>query len=236
VRGDEVKKSFGASVKFWRNQLGISQEALADRADVHRTYVCDVEGGARNVSLETIERLAKALEISTASLFLNRPSKLTTSRFSQIVSLDELVEILVVEDNADDAAMTMRALKRAKIANHIQLVGDGAAALDFIFCKGKYSQRRLDDLPQMILLDLNLPKINGLEVLRRIKADQRTRSISIVVLTVSSRHQDAAECRRLGVNAYIAKPVDFQNFSEVIPKLNLQWGVLKPLSVVGATQ
>ncbi len=227
MKNNDVKKSFGASVKFWRKQLGLSQEDLAERADIHRTYVCDVEGGSRNVSLEIIEKLAKALKISTSSLFLDRRTHSSGTAVGEPVAARELVNILLVEDNDDDAALTMWALNQANIANHIELVRDGAAALDFLFCKGQYSQRQPDTLKQMILLDLNLPKINGLEVLRQIKAHPQTRSIPVVVLTVSSRSQDVARSQQLGAEAYIVKPVDFKNFSEVVPKLNLQWAVLK---------
>jgi CheY-like chemotaxis protein/DNA-binding XRE family transcriptional regulator len=226
VSNNDVKKTFGAAVKYWRHRLGISQEALAERSDMHRTYICDVERGSRNVSLETIERLARALEISTFTLFFNFRRLPFDGRAAPSV-LEDLVDILLVEDNPDDAALTLRALKQANMTNHIQLVHDGAAALDFLFCTGAFSHRRPRDLPQMILLDLNLPKVDGLEVLRKIKADSRTRSIPVVVLTISRRGQDVAECRRLGADEYIVKPVDFQNFSEVVPKVNLHWAVLK---------
>jgi CheY-like chemotaxis protein/DNA-binding XRE family transcriptional regulator len=230
VSNTDIKKIFGASVKFWRNRLGISQEALAERSNMHRTYICDVERGSRNVSLETIERLAGALEISTYTLFFNFHKISSDKSAPRPVPADEMVDILYVEDNPDDANLAMRALKRLNFINRIQLVHDGAEALDFLFCTGAFSQRRPEDLPQIILLDLNLPKVNGLEVLRRIKGDTRMRSIPVVVLTVSNRSQDVTESRRLGADAYIVKPVDFQNFSEVVPKLNLQWAVLKPTS------
>jgi two-component system, response regulator len=233
VPNNDVKKVFGASVKFWRNRLGISQEALAERSNMHRTYICDVERGSRNVSLETIERLAQALEISTFTLFFNFRRLSSDKPAMRPVPTEELVDILFVEDNPDDAALTLRALKRANMANRVQLVRDGSEALDFLFCAGAFGHRHQEDLPQMILLDLNLPKVSGLEVLRRIKADARTRSIPVVVLTVSHRSQDVNESRRLGADAYIVKPVDFQNFSEVIPKLNLQWAVLKPTAADG---
>ena len=232
VRNNDVKKRFGTSVKFWRNQLGVSQEILAERADLHRTYICDVERGSRNVSLEIIEKLARALEISTSALFLNCATQSSDKSAARPGPPDELVDILFVEDNPDDEALTMQALKRANLANRIHVVRDGQAALDFLFCAGEYVHRRLDNLPQMILLDLILPKIDGLEVLRRIKAHSQTRSIPVVVLTVSNRSQDVAESRRLGAKAYIVKPVEFQNFSEVVPKLNLQWAVLKPAPII----
>lgn len=235
MRNNDVKKRFGASVRFWRNQLGISQEDLAERADVHRTYVCDVERGSRNVSLEIIEKLARALEVSTAELFHERRGHPDGATAAKSAAARELVSVLFVEDNADDAALALWALKRANIANRIELVGDGAAALDFLFCRGVHSQRQPDDLPQLILLDLYLPKINGLEVLRQIKAHPQTRLIPVVVLTVSSRSRDVEESRRLGAKAYIVKPVGFQKLCEVVPKLNLQWAVVKPVPVASAT-
>ncbi|HEX5398127.1 MAG TPA: response regulator [Verrucomicrobiae bacterium] len=229
MRNNDVKSRFGSSVRFWRNQLGISQEDLAERADVHRTYICDVERGSRNVSLEIIEKLAQALEVSTATLFQShRASEEEADNPVSGLTPKELVKILFVEDNGDDAAMTLWALKRTNLANDIQLVRDGAAALDFLFCTGQFAHRRPGDLPQLILLDLNLPKVSGLEVLRRIKAHPQTRAIPVVVLTMSSRSQDVTESQRLGAKAYIVKPVDLHNFGKVVPKLNLHWAVVKP--------
>lgn len=222
----DAKKCFGASVRFWRNRLGISQETLAERSDMHRTYICDVERGARNVSLETIERLAHALEISTFTLFFNF-RKIAADRPGQPVT-EEMAEILIVEDDASEAESALRALKRASLANRIQWVRDGQAALDFLFGNGLPKGRR-QELPQLILLDLYLPRVDGLEVLRQIREDPLTRSIPVVVLTASSRSRDALESQRLGARACIVKPVDFRNLSAVVPRLNFQW-VLKPLT------
>ena len=227
VANNDVKQCFGTSVKYWRHQLGISQEALAERADMHRTYICDVERGARNVSLETIERLARALEISPFTLFLNF-RRLPTDKNGAPPAANGLLEILFVEDSADDATLTLQALKRANMANKVHHVRDGEQALDYLFSKCP-----APELPQLILLDLNLPKLDGLEVLRQIKSDPKTRSIAVVVLTVSTRSQDLAESQRLGARAHLVKPVYFQNFSEVVAKLNLQWAVLKPVAAVG---
>ena len=224
VANNDVKQCFGASVKYWRHQLGISQEALAERADMHRTYICDVERGSRNVSLETIERLARALEISPFTLFLNFRRLSSDKQAPHPAPMGELLDILFV---ADDAALTMQSLKRANVANRIQQIRDGATALDFLFCTGTFSNRPADDPPQLILLDLNVPKITGIEVLRRIKANSRTRSIPVVVLAVSNRSPEAVESQRLGAGMCIVKPMDFQNFSEAVAKFNLQWAVLK---------
>jgi two-component system response regulator len=224
----DVKKRFGDTVRFWRSRRGITQEALAERADVHRTYICDLEGGTRNVSLEIIDRLAQALEIPASDLFSNRTGPATEGKTSKTVAAKQLINILLVEDNLDDSDLTLWALKQGNIANHVDVVDNGAAALDYLQCKGAYSKRKPDNHPQLVLLDLNLPKINGLEVLRQIKSDPQTRDIPVVVLTVSSRSQDVVTSRQLGASAYIVKPVSLQNFSETIPKLDLEWAVLKP--------
>jgi two-component system response regulator len=140
------------------------------------------------------------------------------------------VDILFVEDNPDDVELTLRALKEANIANRIHVVRDGEAALNFLFCTGPFAKRQQDQRPQVILLDLGLPKIGGLEVLRRIRADERTRSIPVVVLTASRHDRDVVASKELGSEAYIVKPVDFQNLSEVTPQLSLSWALLKPVA------
>jgi CheY-like chemotaxis protein/DNA-binding XRE family transcriptional regulator len=231
----DVKKQFGAAVRFHRDLLGVSQEELAGRAGLHRTYISDVERGARNVSLESIQRLAFALEISLSGLFARLEEQSpdhASAQSSQSLSRGDLVDILIVEDSDEDAELTIKALKDVRITNHIFVVRDGAAALDFLFCKGEYAQRKRTDRPQLILLDLGLPKIDGSEVLRQIKGDPRTRTIPVVVLTVSSRDRDMAASQRLGADGYIVKPVDFQNLSGVTPQLSLQWALLKRAPVV----
>jgi two-component system, response regulator len=225
---NDVKTQFGSVIKLRRSRLGISQEELAGRAGLHRTYVSDVERGERNISLENIVKLAHALEVPVSRLLASKDKALGGKHSEQILSPDEMVDILFVEDRADDVALTMDALKSAGFTNRIQLVRDGAAALAFLFCTGQYAYRRPSDRPQLILLDLGLPKIDGLEVLRRIKADPRTNQIPVIVLTASNRDRDIAASKRLGAEAYIVKPVDFQNLSEVTPLLNMGWALVKP--------
>ena len=195
----DVQKPFGISVRTWRSRLAISQEKLAERAGLHRTYVCDVERGARNVSLQSIEKIARALCISTATLFSYNapPGETETARLAG----EGLVDILFVEDNPQDAALAMEALKR--ITNSVQEVHDGQAALDFLFCQGEFVQRHPNQRPQLILLDLVLPKIGGLEVLERVKSDPRTAMIPVVVLTGSDRDRDIRASKRLGAAAAI---------------------------------
>jgi two-component system, response regulator len=215
----DLKTLLGTAIKTERSQLGISQEELANRAGLHRTYVSDVERGVRNPSIASIEKLAEALKLSVSALF----ERAINGRGSR-----DVVEILLVEDDPQDVKLTIRAFEKAQITNPVHVVRDGVEALDFLFATGSHAHRREDRRPKIILLDLNLPKIDGIEVLRRIKADQRTRHIPVIVLTVSNRDRDIEECRRLGAETYIVKPVNFQNFSEVTPRLSLAWVLVKP--------
>ena len=136
------------------------------------------------------------------------------------------MEILLVEDNPNDEELTLYALKKNNIANHIQVVHDGAEALEYLFCTGPFAHRRVDDAPKVILLDLKLPKVDGMEVLERIKADARTRTLPVVVLTSSQEERDIVESYQLGVNSYIVKPVDFEQFVEAVRSLGLYWMLL----------
>jgi two-component system response regulator len=133
------------------------------------------------------------------------------------------VDILLVEDNPRDAELTIRALKKKNFANDIYLVEDGVEALDFLFCRGKYAQRDVADKPKVVLLDLKLPKLNGLEVLREIKSDKKTQSIPVVVLTSSNQDPDIKSAYELGANSYVVKPVEFKAFMEAVGNLGFYW-------------
>ena len=134
--------------------------------------------------------------------------------------------ILLVEDNPDDEALTLRALKKNNVGNRIAVARDGVEALDFLFCTGSYADRDPRDKPQVILLDLKLPKVDGLEVLRRLRADEKTQLLPVVILTSSKEEQDLLESYKNGANSYIRKPVDFDQFVEAIRQLGLYWLVL----------
>ena len=136
------------------------------------------------------------------------------------------IEILLVEDNAADEELAIHALKANRLANNIQVVRDGAEALEFVFATGRYAGRDVNHIPRVILLDLKLPFVDGLEVLRRIKGDERTRHIPVVVLTSSREERDVVESYRLGVNSYITKPVDFEQFTECVRSLGMYWLLL----------
>ena len=136
------------------------------------------------------------------------------------------VEILLVEDNPNDVELTLRALKKHNLANNIHVVKDGAEALDYIFASNAYAYRKIEDRPKVILLDLKLPKVSGLEVLSKIKSDERTKIIPVVVLTSSKEERDLVESYRLGANSYITKPADFDKFVDSVSELGLYWLLL----------
>lgn len=135
-------------------------------------------------------------------------------------------ELLLVEDNPEDLELELRALRKANVEDRVHVARDGAEALAYLFCEGPHAGRSFADLPKIILLDLKLPKIDGLEVLRQLRADPRTREIPVAVLTSSKEQQDIVESYRLGVNSYIVKPVDFEGFTQTVQKLGLYWLVL----------
>jgi CheY-like chemotaxis protein len=142
------------------------------------------------------------------------------------VSDPNQVEILLVEDNPDDLDMALYALREMKLANHIHVARDGEEALDFIFCLGPHARRTIESGPKVILLDLKLPKVDGLEVLKQIKSDPRTITIPVVILTSSKEQSDVLESYKLGVNSYIVKPVNFEAFAMAMKQLGMYWMLL----------
>ena len=140
----------------------------------------------------------------------------------------------MVEDNPADVELTLHALRKEKLTNTIHVARDGEEALDFLFCRGAYDQRSFDSPPRLVVLDLKLPKVDGLQVLRQIKSDARTRAIAVAVLTSSKEDRDMVESYQLGVNSYIQKPVDFDQFRETIKQLGLYWLVVNQAPPVAA--
>ena len=135
----------------------------------------------------------------------------------------QAAEILLVEDNADDVELTLHALRQEKLANQIVVARDGEEALDFLFRRGAHAERNLAPQLKLVLLDLKLPKVDGLEVLRQMKADESTRNIPVVILTSSKEERDVVQGYKLGVNSYIQKPVDFEQFRETVKQAGLYW-------------
>lgn len=133
------------------------------------------------------------------------------------------IEILLVEDNESDAELTLHALEKSKLINKIVRVDDGEKALEFLFCRGPYSDRTFSSPPRLVLLDLKIPKVDGMQVLREVKSDPRTKAIPVILLTASKEERDVVESYRLGVNSYIQKPVNFTDFQDVVRQLGMYW-------------
>jgi two-component system, response regulator len=143
------------------------------------------------------------------------------------------VDILLVEDSQDDADLALHALRREKLANRVYHVRDGEEALEFLFCNGAFAHRSLEHPPKLVLLDLKLPKVNGIEVLKRVKEDAKTHTIPIVMMTSSREEQDMVRSYNLGANSYIQKPVDFDRFRETVKSIGLYWLVVNQPPVNG---
>ena len=139
---------------------------------------------------------------------------------------DKAVEVLLVEDNATDAELTLRALRGRGLRNHFVVAKDGAEALDFLFARGAYADRNVENGPKLVMLDLRLPRVDGIEVLEKMKSDPRTKKIPVVVLTSSRQDPDIKRCYELGANSYIVKPVDFDKFADAVAEIGLYWMLL----------
>lgn len=214
------KCRFGAAVRAQRKHLGISQEELAGRAGLHRTYVADVERGARNLSLASIEKLAHALEVPIPALFSQSPGPVNHEPRG-------LVDILLVESDLQEAERILDAFGAANVTNCVHVVRDGAQALEFISHTGRYAGRGLEGRPQVILLNLDLPRMSGLEVLRLVKGNRQTRAIPVVVLAGAERRQDVAASLQMGAEACLVKPIDFKRFAAVVPQLRMNWALFR---------
>ena len=149
------------------------------------------------------------------------------------MSTSHIAEILIVEDSPEDLKLALRGLSQVSLVHKIQIARDGAEALEYLFCEGSHTGRDIENCPKVILLDLKLPKVNGLEVLQRIKCDPRTRSIPVVMLTSSREQRDVVESYSLGVNSYIVKPVNFECFVKAVKELGMYWLLLKQRPKVG---
>jgi two-component system response regulator len=225
----DVKKEFGIVIRSKRTGLGLSQGTLAERAHLHRTYVTDIERGTRNLTLENISKLADAFGLPISQLFptdslLNG----TNGNATRPSPRSDLFDLLIAEDNPKDMELALNAFKQAKLMNRIHVVSDGEAALDFIFRQNQFRKRPAESRLGAVLLDLTLPKIHGLEVLRRIKADANARNLKVIVLSESRLDRDLGEATRLGAAGYLIKPLNFHNFSQLTPSLDFSWILLNP--------
>lgn len=143
--------------------------------------------------------------------------------------MNEKIEILLVEDNSHDAEMTIRSLRKVNLANKLVHLKDGAEALDFIFAKGAFAGRQIENKPKVILLDIKMPKVDGIEVLRQIKSNNITKAIPVVIMTSSKEEQDIIASYNLGVNSYVVKPVDFEGFAKAVAELGFYWLMINEL-------
>ena len=148
------------------------------------------------------------------------------TNFQSTISNSQSKVILLVEDNPDDVELTLRAFKKYKIMNEVVVASDGVEALDYLFCTGRYAGRDTSNFPEVVLLDLKLPKVDGMEVLQRLRADERTKHLPVVILTSSNEERDLINGYKLGVNSYVQKPVDFTQFSEAVGQLGVYWLLL----------
>jgi CheY-like chemotaxis protein/DNA-binding XRE family transcriptional regulator len=220
-----LQTRLGATVKSYRRQLGITQEELAWRADMHRTYLADIERGARNITLRSISNLARALQLSVEGLLFHArgaDAMLTTEELEGAVG-----EIVLIEDNRHDVELALRAFRHAKFTNPVTVLETGESGLDYLFRRGAYA-KMTGRLPQLVLLDLDLPVVSGLEVLQSLRANPKTHDLPIVVLTVMRDESLIRECRRLGATDYIVKPIEFASFARTTSNLDFHWTLLPP--------
>ncbi len=224
-----LQRKLGEAVRRCRAELKISQEELAWRSGLHRTYIADVERGSRNISLRNISNLASALEVSICGLLSDVGKPGGPGRGLAA----EPVEILLIEDSRADAAAAARELKKARLSNPVRVLAGPDSADDII--SGREGRRRgLRKGPELILLAVNAPRTAGRGVLRKLKADPRTRDIPVVVLTGPGAAGEAAECLRLGAEGSIAKPFNIEAFWRVTTRIKFAWALLGPEPKSGA--
>jgi two-component system, response regulator len=223
---------FGIIIRRMRIAKNISQEELAERAQLHRTYLTDVEHGKRNLSLESIRKIAIALDVSLSELFLeiekaeSQRMELITIHKRTHVEQQLAVEILVVEDDPSYVELTLHALRMGNVTNKIHVVRDGAEALEFFFANEPATTHEVNRIPKLVLLDLKLPKVDGIEVLEHIRSSPHTATIPVVVMTSSNDDVDFKRCLALGVHEYIVKPFNFEQFSRIMPLVGFHWLLL----------
>jgi two-component system response regulator len=220
---------FGSFVREERKKLGLSQEELADRSGLHRTYITDVERGVRNMTFESALKLTRALDLAIDQMFaeFRRGNNGHTSARLRTDVGSGPADLLLVEDDPRDAELTVAGLQRHALVNRITTAGSGHEALKVLRIDGENSTESSALLPHVVLLDLRLPDLDGIEVLRRIRAHARTTSVPVVILTASRSDVDQRECLRLGVSGYLTKPVDWVEFSLMMPTFGFRWMLLE---------
>ncbi len=222
-----IQTNLGDTVRLCRKRLGLTQEELAWQADMHRTYIADIERGGRNLTLRVLAQLAAALRVSVGFL-LARAEGAEIPFDSPVAQAPQTEpgELLLIEDNAADAELAVRSLNSVRVLNRVAVVGDGSEALDFVYGRGAYKARAGKSNPLLIILDLNLPTVPGVDVLRQLKADPRSKDIPVVVLSGSHDEREIAQCARLGAENYILKPLTFDSLRKVTLRLQFGWALL----------
>lgn len=225
--GSLLQARLGAAVRDYRTKLGITQEELAWRADMHRTYLADIERGSRNITLRRMANLARALRVGVEALLFEINGG--GEGFPHQDRVPSCGEIMLIEDNPQDTELALRAFRHANVLNLITVITDGGEALEYLFCTGRHANRA-GCTPQLVLLDLHLPTVSGLDVLRGMRMHEATRNVPVVVLTVSRHESDIATCKLLGATDYMVKPVEFVSFARVASNLDFQWTLLPPVT------
>lgn len=228
-----LRQIVGGAIRDIRVETKITQEELANRSGLHRTYITDVERGNRNISIESLEKIAAALHTPLSILFERcevkraQPLQLLHSSRQRLEPAPHPIEILMVEDDPNFVELSLHAFSMVNIRNAIHVARDGAEALDCLFATGAFEHRKSMPPPSLILLDLKLPKIDGLEVLSKIRSHEVTRHIPVVIMTSSQSDEDFVKSRELGVQQYLTKPISFSEFSRIAASFGLQWLLLE---------
>ena len=220
-----ITSRFGTVVRSLRHRLGLTQEALAERAELHRTYIAGIEGGVRNVTLKTIEKLAHALHVSTATLLLDAvgaPARSELTKPPATCTAQAHKEILLVTDQHAEVKRMLLAFQQARIVNPVKIAYSGQEALDLLL-PGHAAEDQLGNRPQLVLLDLQRAKPGAREVLQRLKADQQTRAIPVIMLMDDKFPKEMAEGQRMGADSYIVKPLNFDKIATAARQLGMFW-------------
>ena len=228
-----LRRYVGYTIRDIRLELNFTQDELANRAGLHRTYITDGERGHRNISIESIEKIAAALQTPLSVIFerceekRSQPLQLVNTARHQNLRAPHPIEILLIEDDPNFVELSLHAFKMANVRNVIHVARDGIEALDCIFATGSYESRKSLPPPSLILLDLKLPKVDGLEVLSRIRTNDSTKHIPVIVMTSSQSAEDISRCESMGVQQYLTKPISFGMFSSIAASIGLQWLLLE---------
>lgn len=229
----KLRQFVGAVIRDARWELDFTQEELASRSGLHRTYITDVETGKRNISIESLEKIAAALNTPLSTLFQKLEEKQTQPlHLVHRVPLNKTpvtrqIEILLVDDDISFIELTLHSFREANLKNVVHVARDGAEALEFIFATGDYENRKPPLTSLLIFLDLKLPKISGIEVLSKIRSSESTKDIPVIITTSSQSTSDFIKINELGIKYYLTKPINFSELTNIVSSYGLQWLLLE---------